>query len=234
MTERAPGNSRNWGGRREGAGRKRKSAGAVPHAARPRHARHYPLHVTWRVRRGIPSLRHARLIQRLRAAFATARERFGFRLAHYSVQGNHLHLIVEAYDGRALSRGLQGLGIRIAKAVNRVHDRRGPVLAQRYYARPLTNALHVRRALVYVLFNERHHLAQRGLSLPPWWLDACSSAHEFTGFKQHPELPPVPLKAHETTVPPRSFLLRTGWQRLGHIGIEEEPAPSRRGWVAAP
>ncbi|HWV38452.1 MAG TPA: hypothetical protein VN033_08235 [Vulgatibacter sp.] len=47
-------------------------------------------------------------------------ERFGMRLTHHSVQGNHLHLIVEAKDARALSRGMQGLSIRVAQGMNRL------------------------------------------------------------------------------------------------------------------
>ena len=177
-----------------------------------------------RVRKDVPSLRGSRLFRRLRAAFAKARDRFGFRLTHYSVQGNHVHLIAEAQNRRALSRGLQGLNIRIAKAVNRVHARHGRVFEQRYYARPLTTRLQVRRALVYVLFNERHHLAQRGLSLPHWRLDDYSSAHEFRHFEPDPELPPPQIVPQETTAAPQSYLLRLGWRRLGRIRLTEEPA----------
>lgn len=222
-----------WGGRRPGAGRKRNSSRSVPHTARPPHPRRYPLHVTWHLRPGVPSLRGSRLMRRLRSSFAKARDRFGFRLTQYSVQGNHLHLIAEAVDKRALSRGLQGLGIRIAKAVNRVHSRRGPVLSERYFARELKTWLEVRRALVYVLFNDRRHLAQRGLSLPPWCLDPCSSAREFASFRSHPELPAVPFIGHWTTAPPRTSLLRFGWLNLGRIGIEEEPARPRARSVSA-
>jgi REP element-mobilizing transposase RayT len=216
-----------WGGKRAGAGRPKKTAETVPHARRPGHAEAHPVHVTLHVRKGVPSLRGSRLFRRLRTAFQQGRERFGFRLAHYSVQGNHLHFIAEAQDQRALSRGMQGLAIRIAKAVNRVHARRGTVFSERYFSRALKTALHVRRALVYVLFNERHHLAQCGLSLPPWWLDACSSAAEFTGFIVHPELPDPPLISQETTAPARTYLLSTAWRRLGRIRIEEEPARPR-------
>jgi len=123
---------------------------------------------------------------------------------------------------------MQGLAIRIAKAVNRVHSRSGTVFTERYFSRPLTTPLHVRRALVYVLFNERHHLAQRGLSLPPWWLDSCSSAAEFTDFFVDPDLPAPPLIGRETTVPARTMLLGTAWLRLGRIRIEEEPARTKR------
>jgi putative transposase len=170
--------SQGWGGKRAGAGRRRRSERRVSHGSRPRHSREYPVHVTLRVRKGVPSLRGSKLFRRLHSAFAKARDRFGMTLAHYSVQGNHVHLIVEANDRRALTRGVQGLAIRIAKAVNRLHERRGSVFDERYHARALRTPIQVRRAIVYVLFNERHHLAQRGLSLPPWWLDPCSSAHE--------------------------------------------------------
>lgn len=221
----------NRGGARRGAGRPKRSRETVRHERRPNHSRRHPLHVTLRVRADVPSLRGSRLFRRLRAAFAKGRERFGFRLTHYSVQGNHVHLVAEAQDRRALTRGLQGLSIRLAKAVNRVHQRRGRVFAERYHARTLRSPSEVRRALVYVLFNERHHLAARGLSLPPWWLDACSSAHEFDGFALHPALPPPVLVERVTTVDARSYLLRIGWRRQGLIRLDEEPsrrAASRR------
>ena len=55
---------------------------------------------------------------------AAARERHGLRVIEFTVLGNHLHLLVEADDDLALSRGMQGLCIRIAKALNRVMDDR--------------------------------------------------------------------------------------------------------------
>ena len=47
------------------------------------------------------------------------------RIIEFSVQGNHLHLIVEAENSDALSRGMQGLAIRIAKALNSLMERAG-------------------------------------------------------------------------------------------------------------
>lgn len=211
---------RTWGGKRPGAGRPHRSSETVKHAARPAHSRHVPVHITLRMREGTPSLRGSRLFRQLRGCFAKARERFGFRLVHYSVQGNHLHLIVEATDRRALCRGIQGLSIRVARTVNRVHGRKGKVFAERYHARWLHTPLEVRRALVYVLFNERHHLAARGLSLPPWWLDTCSSAREFHGFAPLPGLPPPCVAPYETTTPAVGYLLRVGWRRYGPIRLD--------------
>jgi hypothetical protein len=165
----------------------------------------------------------------VRAALEKARERFGFRLVHYSVQGNHIHLIAEAADRRALSRGMQGLAIRVARRVNGRVERSGRLFAERYHARALRTPLEVRRALVYVLQNERRHLAERGLGLPPWRLDPCSSAAEFDGFRPLPGVgPPSPsLPGRRITVAPRCYLLRRGWKRHGLIGLDEVPLARR-------
>jgi REP element-mobilizing transposase RayT len=50
-------------------------------------------------------------------------------VVHFSVQRDHLHLIVEASDRRALSRGMQGLSIRVARAANGELGRKGRVFA---------------------------------------------------------------------------------------------------------
>lgn len=117
---------RRWGGARKGAGRRPKGASSlVSHLRRSAHSRHHPVHITLKIVRGVPSLREHSLFKRVRTALA--RERFGFRLVHFCVQRDHLHLSAEAADRRALSRGVQGLTIRVARAVNAQLDR-GPAL----------------------------------------------------------------------------------------------------------
>jgi hypothetical protein len=94
------------------------------------------------------------------------------------VQRDHLHLIVEAEDTRSLSRAMQGLSVRIAKALNRALGRKGKVFADRFHDRVLTSPKQVRHALAYVLCNARKH----GVAPPirggagPSWVDPCSSA----------------------------------------------------------
>ena len=90
---------RRWGGRRPGAGRKSGAGrGRVAHRIRPSLNRHSPALVTLRVKEGVPSLRDRRVFQAIWDAFVRGRERLGGRLIHFSVQSNHLHLIVEAAD----------------------------------------------------------------------------------------------------------------------------------------
>jgi hypothetical protein len=83
----------------------------------------------------------------------------GFGWVHYSLQGNHAHLIVEAQDPIALGRGMMAIGARLARAVNRIAGRSGPVLADRYHSRMLPTPREVHGALRYVLLNARKHAA---------------------------------------------------------------------------
>lgn len=166
---------RQWGGRRPGAGRKRKSTlPKVAHRTRPRFRRG-TLHVTNRLRPEIWNVRSQRCFRALRRAFAGGCERFGFRLVHFSVQRNHVHAIVEAPDANSLGRAMKGLAVRMARALNKVIGRCGPVFADRYYARLLRSLREVSHAVEYVLENWRKHLADA----PPRALarfDPCCSA----------------------------------------------------------
>jgi len=97
----------------------------------------------------------------LARAFWGGANRFGFRLVHYSVQGNHVHLLVEAQHERSLSRGMNGLGVRVAKALNRVMRRHGRVLDDRYHGRILRTPTEVKRAREYLLQNAEKHFGLR-------------------------------------------------------------------------
>jgi hypothetical protein len=75
----------------------------VPHRKRPTLCARHPVHVTWRVLPHVWNLRSRRCFSRISECFLQGRDRFGFRLVHFSVQGNHVHLMVEAHDERALA-----------------------------------------------------------------------------------------------------------------------------------
>jgi REP element-mobilizing transposase RayT len=131
---------RTHGGRCERPARPRPGVRrGAPHRARPAHDSHHPVHVTMRGRRRLPSLRSQTVFLGIRRALAkTPRE--WFRVVHFSVQTDHIHLIVEADDRVALSRGMAGLSIRLARAINRVAGRSGNVFTDRYRARFLRHA----------------------------------------------------------------------------------------------
>ncbi len=210
--------TRTWGGRREGAGRKPGPRPRVAHRPRPAHHHAHPLHVTLRALPGLPSFRSARLFPAIQHAIRLA-SHDAFGVVEFSVQSNHLHLIIEAQSRQTLSRGMRGLAIRLARAINRVLARRGSVWADRYHARALTTPREVRAALVYVLMNHRKH---EGVGGP---VDRCSSAPWFTGWQvlagRLPAAVLAPVAAAHT------WLLRVGWRRHGLLRLTERPVSER-------
>jgi len=193
---------RTWGGKRLGAGRKRAVGLAasrlrrVPHRKRPLLNPKHPLHVTIRVRDRVLSLRRRDTFARMTNAIAAARERLGMRLCHFAVLGNHAHFLVEADDKRALSRAMKGLGVRIAKSLNRLMRAlrlpraRGAVYFDRYDAAALDSPTRTARALAYLADNAHHH----GFASP--------GPDAFTSFA-HPDL----------VAAPHTWLLARGFRR---------------------
>jgi REP element-mobilizing transposase RayT len=216
-----------WGGRRKGAGRKPGPNPRNQHQKRSPLAARFPCHVTLKIRRGIPSLRALAIVRELERSLRAACERGRFRVAHYSIQDDHLHLIVEAANAFDLACGMKSIGARLGRAVNRIFRRRGPVLADRYHRHVLRTPREVRRALAYVLLNARRHLAKRLRSRAltrSVRLDPASSARWFQGWLRAPggSVPPRALDLPAVSRP-RTWLLRVGWRRWGLLDPAEVP-----------
>jgi hypothetical protein len=144
---------------------------------------------------------------------------------HYSIQSDHVHLIVEAAGKKALASGMKSVGPRLARAVQAVFSVRGRVLAGRYHLHVLKSPREVRNALAYVLLNARKHWVQRRRKTPPVRLDACSSARWFDGWRRKPA---AGLDQGGMEVArPRSWLLSKGWRRHRLIDPSEVPGPRR-------
>jgi putative transposase len=205
-----------WGGKREGAGRAPTlERPSPPHVSRPKHDARHPVHVTLRARQGLVSLRSERVFAVLVLALERS-NRFSMRVVHYSIQQDHVHLIVEADGARALDRGLRGLTVRTARAINRTLGRSGQVWNQRYHVRALRSPREVRNALAYVLLNFRKHLrAAPGV-------DPRSSGPWFDGWAR----PPAPPGNLAATAVPRTWLATAGWRRGGGA-IDWREVPSR-------
>jgi hypothetical protein len=181
------------------------------------------------MRRDVPSLRTVPIVREIERTFADGCARPGFRLVHYSLQGNHAHLIVEARDRDTLGRGMKAIGARLARAVNRIAGRTGPVFADRYHARLLPTPKEVRNALRYVLLNARRHAAAvkaRGTVAAPIRLDPASSARWFEGWKR--QVPgtneqPAALINRRPVARARTWLLTVGWRRHGLLDPADVP-----------
>jgi hypothetical protein len=222
------------GGKRAGAGRKLAPGkrASLPHRARPRHTGRHPVHVTLRVRPGLPSLRSQLIAAELHGALARQAKRIDgstFQVVEFSLQSNHVHLIVEAAGGRhaqppgdaerVLRAGVAGLAIAFARGLNRLLQRTGKVWADRWHGRELASPREVRNALLYVFRNlARHGTRMFGDTL----VDPFSSAAKFEGWAR-------PVSALLTTEPwvhprPHTWLLERGWRIHGLL----DPGEARR------
>jgi REP element-mobilizing transposase RayT len=185
------------GGRQPGSGRPRTReypgviGNLVPHLRRKSFSSARAVHVTQRLRPGVGYLRKqgpAKVVQR---AFVDAADRGGMRIAHYSIQGSHLHLVVEADDHVALSHGMQGLSVRVARRLNRHLGRRGQVFADRFHANVLESRRQVANAVRYVIGNYRRHTREY---LQPDFRDEYAT------------------RADRPLAEPKLWLLRVGWR----------------------
>lgn len=123
-----------------------------------------------------------------------------------------------------MARGAQGLGIRVAKALNRVMGKRGTVFADRYHAHELRTPKEVRNALDYVFNNAHRHWAARdgGRNARPFY-DERSSAAWFEGWTGEARAELRAVLGDPTGPPPvvaaRTWLLERGWRRHGLIAL---------------
>jgi REP element-mobilizing transposase RayT len=135
------------GGPRKGAGRPAIDRPIVHHIKRPDIPTDGPVHITLRVQKDVPSLRLKRFADEFRRSLRQVIERGDFRVVLYSVQSNHVHMIVEAAEKDALGRGMKAVACRLARAANRVFGRSGPVMDGRYHLRVLGSPCEVRNAI---------------------------------------------------------------------------------------
>ena len=219
---------RTWGGKREGAGRKKSPMRRDPqHLSRPEHVGRYPLHVVLRVREELGRLRRREVYKATHRALLRIVERVAFRVVHVSLQHNHIHLLVEAGTSADLESGMRALTISLARRINSFLERRGKVFECRYHSTPLTSPRQTRNALAYVLNNwRRHREDERGFHERTMILDPYSSAISFTGWsdftlRQWPDgYVAFPVS------PAQTWLLSTGWEKSRRpIRTSDTPGP---------
>jgi putative transposase len=207
---------RTWGGVRAGAGPKSsRDRAALPHRTRGEFKPYQPLHVTIRVADHVWNLRSHRSFSVVRAALEALRRRTGVRVIHFSVQGNHIHLIMEAEDKRALANGVRRLSIRLARGLNRMMSRSGPVLDDRYHVHVLRTLAEARNAVRYAAGNFESHAARRGERVSGRWLDPFSSDAMTIPARGQRELFTEPV-----TSAPRTWMLRNA------NGKDAKPSPA--------
>jgi putative transposase len=197
------------GGKRKNAGRKSRSGiSPVARVRRPLLGANHVVHVNWRVLPHVWNLRSRRGFRVILRAFAATAQRLGFRVTHFSVMGNHIHLIVEVDGTAALSRGMQALAIRLAKGLNKMMGRKGAVFSDRFHAHALGSPAEVRNAIAYVMNNARIHAERQGRPAP-------KGDDAYAVGPTHLRDPAAAWRAIADAGPPviepRGWLLSEGW-----------------------
>ena len=184
--------------------------------------------MTVKVVPALRSLRSPRAHAAIVGIFRAEKRRQGFRLLHYSIRRDHLHLVCEGDDTGALSRGMQRLGARIARRLNKLWGRAGRLFSDRYHGRVLETPRDMRNVLRYVLCNlHKDALLEEGRVLGGGF-DPCSSARWFDGW--HPSEPRPPPDGREPAVTEAaSWLASRGWKRHGLL----RPNELAQAWVRA-
>lgn len=125
-----------------------------------------------RMAKHVWNLRSWRSFRKIERALEKAKERFGTRIVHFSIQGNHVHFIVECSDLESLHRSMKGLAVRIARKLNDLMGRKGQVIGDRYHSRVLRSERAAKIAIRYVKDNHLKHKT----SVPYGWkIDPFSS-----------------------------------------------------------
>src|SRR5690606_3636905 len=138
---------------------------------------------------------------------------------HYSIQWDHLHLILEPINEIVLTKAMRSLTVRLARALNRLWNRQGPIYSDRYHVHVLKCPTETRNALRYVLNNARKHCAHAAPGADPlssgaafrWWLDVDAAA----------------ARADPCVEEPTFWLLEKGWLRFSdRFTTKDAPPPS--------
>lgn len=158
------------GGKRRGSGRKRKNSKGVAHRTREHVNRRVPLHINFKYKCAIRNKDCLRLLKR---AILNARKQ-GLRILHFSLQHNHVHLIVEAETNEVLSSGMRSMTVTMAMGL-----KRGKIQISRYHLHVLKGLREARNAVMYVLFNRQKH--EKGTSSK---IDGYTSVLQLENWKE--------------------------------------------------
>jgi hypothetical protein len=107
-----------------------------------------PLHINFSYK---TQIRNKDTLMLLKRAILNARLK-GLKIIHYSMQTNHIHIIVEAMDNKILTTGMRSLTVTFAKGL-----KKEKIQVKRYHLHILRTLREAKNAIRYVLFNQQKH-----------------------------------------------------------------------------
>lgn len=145
------------------AGRKAFHDPGIRHTARPVLTKPSSLHLTIKVQKIKADIKNKMILTMLKKAILNAR-RMGLKVIHYSLEYDHVHLLIEADNNVILGKGMQSLGVTLSKAINRTKRIKGRVYKHRYHFRKINSARELKNVMFYIFNNGVKHGASKSLN----------------------------------------------------------------------
>ena len=140
----------------KGAGRPAKHDRGIRHIARDEFNRLTVLHLTVKIDRAKAGLKNKQTLKLLWHAIKKARLK-GLKIIHYTLEFDHIHLLVEADNKAIVGTGMQSFGISLSKGINKIKGLSGQVFKTRYHFRKLKTPTEVKNVIHYILGNSIKH-----------------------------------------------------------------------------
>jgi REP element-mobilizing transposase RayT len=137
----------------------------IRHTERPLITKPTSLHLTVKILRTKANLKKKMVLSILKRSIMNARK-MGLRVIHYSLEYDHVHLLIEAENNFILGKGMQSFGVTFSKALNRLRKIKGTVYKHRYHYRKIVGARQLKNVLNYIFNNGIKHKTAKSLINP--------------------------------------------------------------------
>lgn len=101
-------------------------------------------------------IQNKRILKALHHAIRKARAKT-LKVVHYTLEYNHIHLLVEVESHVHLGKAMQAFGISLAKNINKAKAIKGSVYKHRYHLRKITTPAELKNVLHYIFSNGVKH-----------------------------------------------------------------------------
>lgn len=159
----------------KGAGRKAIHDKGIRHIERELITKETVLHLTLKIKKEKSSLKNKFILKTLQNSIKKARL-LGLKVLQYTLEYDHVHLLVEASNNISLGKGMQSLGISFSKGINKIKGQKGSVFKTRYHFRKLKTPQEIKNALSYILGNGIKHKEAFSILSP---YNSLSSVRDF-------------------------------------------------------
>ncbi|MBC7714103.1 MAG: transposase [Rhizobacter sp.] len=149
----------------KGAGRPAIHDAGIRHTSRPELHRPCSLHLTVKIKKIKADIKNKTILHFLKRAILNSRKQ-GLKVIHFSLEYDHVHLLIEADNNIVLGKGMKSFGVTLSKAINKVKNQKGGVYKHRYHFRQISSARQLKNVMKYIFLNGVKHKTANNIVSP--------------------------------------------------------------------